>query len=59
LTGTAPALTRRRCRIQRAIQLKKTYNIRIINISWTQVSEPYILDQLSAVEQAWKAGIVS
>src|SRR5882724_921726 len=46
--------------IQRAIQLKKTYNIRIINISLgRRVSEPYILDPIcQAVEQAWKAGIV-
>ncbi len=46
--------------IQRAIQLKSTYNIRIINLSLgRRVSEPYALDPVcQAVEQAWKAGIV-
>ena len=46
--------------IQRAIQLKYTYNIRIINLSLGRgISESYSLDPLcQAVEQAWKAGIV-
>src|SRR6266704_1079008 len=46
--------------IQRAIQLKSTYNIRIINLSLgRRVSESYLLDPIcQAVEQAWKAGIV-
>src|SRR5262249_51932204 len=46
--------------IQRAIQLKNTYNIRIINLSLgRRVMESYTLDPLcQAVEQAWKAGIV-
>jgi serine protease AprX len=46
--------------IQRAIQLKNTYNIRIINLSLgRRVSESYALDPIcQAVEQAWKAGIV-
>src|SRR5207249_5355186 len=46
--------------IQRAIQLKNTYNIRVINISLgRRVSESYTLDPVcQAVEQAWKAGIV-
>ncbi len=46
--------------IQRAIQLKKTYNIRIINLSLgRRISEPYLLDPIcQAAEQAWKAGIV-
>ena len=46
--------------IQRAIQLKNTYNIRVINISLGRpVAESYALDPLcQAVEQAWKAGIV-
>jgi len=46
--------------IQRAIQLKSTYNIRVINLSLgRRVSENYTLDPLcQAVEQAWKAGIV-
>jgi len=46
--------------IQRAIQLKSTYNIRIINLSLGRgISESYKLDPLcQAVEQAWKAGIV-
>src|SRR6185312_12347848 len=46
--------------IQRAIQLKNTYNIRIINLSLgRRISESYSLDPIcQAVEQAWKAGIV-
>ena len=46
--------------IQRAIDLKSTYNIRIINLSLGRpVFESYTLDPLcQAVEKAWKAGIV-
>ena len=46
--------------IQRAIQLKNTYNIRVINLSLgRRVAETYTLDPVcQAVEQAWKAGIV-
>src|ERR1019366_8742797 len=46
--------------IQRAIALKNTYNIKIINLSLGRpVMESYKLDPLcQAVEQAWKAGIV-
>src|SRR5215469_525361 len=46
--------------IERAIQLKRSYNIRIINLSLGRgVLESYKLDPLcQAVEQAWKAGIV-
>ena len=46
--------------IQQAIQLKSTYNIRVINLSLGRgISESYTLDPLcQAVEQAWKAGIV-
>jgi serine protease AprX len=46
--------------IQRAIQLKTIYNIRVINLSLgRRVFESYALDPLcQAVEQAWKAGIV-
>src|SRR5437870_13284919 len=46
--------------IQRAIQLKSSYNIRVINLSLGHpVYESYTLDPLcQAVEQAWKAGIV-
>ncbi len=46
--------------IQRAIQIKGQYNIRIINLSLgRRVSESYSLDPIcQAVEQAWKAGIV-
>jgi serine protease AprX len=46
--------------IQRAIQLKNTYNIRIINLSLgRRVQESYTQDPLcQAVEQAWRAGIV-
>ncbi len=46
--------------IQRAIQLKSQYNIRVINLSLGRpVFESYTLDPLcQAVEQAWAAGIV-
>ena len=46
--------------IQRAIALKNTYNIRVINLSLGRpVFESYTLDPLcQAVEQAWQAGIV-
>jgi serine protease AprX len=46
--------------IQRAIQLKSTYNIRVINLSLGRpVFESYTLDPIcQAVEQAWKSGIV-
>ena len=46
--------------IERAIQLKATYNIRVINLSLGRpVFESYALDPLcQAVEAAWKAGIV-
>src|SRR5205085_1377199 len=46
--------------IQRAIQLKDAYNIRIINLSLGRpVFESYTLDPLcQAVEAAWQAGIV-
>jgi serine protease AprX len=46
--------------IQRAIQLKSTYNIRVINLSLGRpVFESYTLDPVcQAVEAAWKAGIV-
>jgi serine protease AprX len=46
--------------IQRAIQLKNTYNIRVINLSLGRpVFESYTVDPLcQAVEAAWKAGIV-
>ena len=46
--------------IQRAIQLKNTYNIRVINLSLGRgVFESYTQDPLcQAVEAAWKAGIV-
>jgi serine protease AprX len=46
--------------IERAIQLKNTYNIRVINLSLGRpVFESYKLDPLcQAVEAAWKAGIV-
>ena len=46
--------------IQTAIALKKTYNIRVINLSLGRpVFESYTLDPLcQAVEAAWKAGIV-
>ena len=46
--------------IQRAIQLKSTYNIRVINLSLGRpVFESYTLDPVcQAVEAAWKSGIV-
>ena len=46
--------------INRAIQLKGQYNIRVINLSLGRnVYESYTLDPLcQAVESAWKAGIV-
>src|SRR5215813_8260845 len=46
--------------IQRAITLKSTYNIRVINLSLgRRIFESYTLDPLcQAVEAAWKAGIV-
>lgn len=46
--------------IQRAVQLKDQYNIRVINLSLGRgIWESYTLDPLcQAVEQAWKAGIV-
>ena len=46
--------------IQRAIQLKTQYNIRVINLSLGRpVFESYTIDPLDqAVEQAWAAGIV-
>ena len=46
--------------IERAIALKNTYNIRVINLSLGRpVFESYTLDPLcQAVEAAWKAGIV-
>lgn len=46
--------------IQKAISLKSTYNIRVINLSLGRpVYESYTLDPLcQAVESAWKAGIV-
>jgi serine protease AprX len=46
--------------IQRAIQLKNTYNIRVINLSLGHpVYESYKTDPLcQAVEKAWNAGIV-
>ncbi len=46
--------------IQRAIALKQTYNIRVINLSLGRpIYESYTLDPLcQAVEAAWKAGIV-
>ncbi len=46
--------------LQRAIALKATYNIRVINLSLgRRVFESYTLDPLClAVESAWKAGIV-
>ena len=46
--------------IDRAIQLKDTYNIRVMNLSLgTPVYESYTLDPLcQEVEAAWKAGIV-
>ena len=46
--------------IDRAIQLKSTYNIRIINLSLGHpIYESYTLDPLcQEVEAAWKAGII-
>src|SRR5947208_3544648 len=46
--------------IQAAVQLKSTYNIRVLNLSLGRpVFESYTLDPLcQAVEAAWKAGIV-
>jgi serine protease AprX len=46
--------------IQKAISLKDTYNIRVINLSLGRpVQESYKLDPLcQAVEAAWNAGIV-
>ena len=46
--------------IQTAIQLKSTYNIRVINLSLGRpVLESYTADPLcQAAEEAWKAGIV-
>ncbi|HET9166210.1 MAG TPA: S8 family serine peptidase, partial [Candidatus Angelobacter sp.] len=46
--------------IQRAIQLKSTYNIRVINLSLGRnIFESYTIDPVcQAVEAAWKAGIV-
>src|ERR1051326_967235 len=46
--------------ISRAISLKSTYNIRVINLSLGRgVFESYKLDPLcQAVEKAWKSGIV-
>lgn len=46
--------------IERAIQLKNYYNIRVINLSLgRRISESYTLDPVcQAVEQAWRAGIV-
>ena len=46
--------------IQRAVALKSTYNIRVINLSLGRpVTASYVNDPLcQAAEQAWKAGIV-
>jgi len=46
--------------IQRAIALKSTYNIRVINLSLgRRVYESYTQDPLcQAVEAAWKSGLV-
>ncbi len=46
--------------IQRAIQLKSTYNIRVLNLSLGRgVPTSYVNDPLcQAVESAWRAGIV-
>jgi serine protease AprX len=46
--------------IDQAIQLQRTYNVRVINLSLgTPVYESYTLDPLcQAAEAAWKAGIV-
>ncbi len=47
-------------RLNRAIELKDTYNIRVVNLSLGRpVYESYQDDPLcQAVEAAWKAGIV-
>ena len=46
--------------IDRAIELKPFYNIRVMNLSLGRsISESYTQDPLcQAVERAWKAGIV-
>jgi serine protease AprX len=46
--------------IQRAVELKDTYNIRVINLSLGRgIYESYAIDPLcEAVEYAWNAGIV-
>src|SRR5258707_11462404 len=46
--------------IQRAMQLKSTYNIRVINLSLGRgIATGYANDPLcQAVESAWRAGIV-
>jgi serine protease AprX len=46
--------------IDRAIELKATYNIRVLNLSVGRpIYEPYYADPLcQAVSQAWQAGIV-
>ncbi len=46
--------------IERAVSLKETFNIRIINLSLGRpVFESYVKDPLCrAVEEAWKAGVV-
>lgn len=46
--------------IQRAVELKKSYNVQVINLSLGRpVAESYTQDPLcQAVEAAWKAGIV-
>jgi serine protease AprX len=46
--------------IDRAIELKSVYNIRVLNLSLGRtIHESYTLDPLcQAVERAWKAGIV-
>src|SRR5260370_1333340 len=56
-TGTDSAVI---TAIQKAISLKNTYNIRVINLSLGRpVQESYKLDPLcQAVEAAWNAGIV-
>ncbi len=56
-TGTDSAVI---AAIQRAIALKSTYNIRVINLSLGRpVQQSYLVDPLcQAVEAAWKAGIV-
>ena len=46
--------------IDRAIELKSTYNIRVLNLSLGRsIHESYTLDPLcQAVERAWRSGIV-